>query len=72
MISFDIEASISGKQEKLLVVPINNPDRSYRIMRDGIELCILKENGEMGWEVSGTPLDAEELNTIGQQIKERA
>lgn len=72
MKSFNIEASISGKQEKLLVVPINHSDRTYRIISNGVELCTLKENGEMGWEVSGTALDADELNTIGQQIKERA
>jgi len=71
MKSFDIEAMISGIPEKLLVVPVSQEDRSYRIIKDGIEICTLKENGELGWEVNGTPLNAEELNVIGEKIKQR-
>ena len=71
MKSFDIEAMISGIPEKLLVVPVSQEDGGYRIIKDGIEICTLKENGELGWEVNGTPLNAEELNVIGEKIKQR-
>ena len=71
MKSFDIEAMISGTPEKLLVVPVSQEDGGYRIIKDGTEICTLKENGELGWEVNGTPLNAEELNVIGEKIKQR-
>ena len=60
---------MSGKEETLLVVPEQlTGEKRYRVIKDGIEFCTLKQNGEMGWEVNGTPLDAEELNSIGKQI----
>jgi hypothetical protein len=71
MKSFDIEAVISGQSEKLLVVPVSQADKTYRLIKDGVEICTLKENGELGWEVNGTPLNAEELNVIGEKIKQR-
>jgi len=69
MKSFEIEVTLSGEPAKLLVVPQTQPDTAYKIIRDGVEICTLKENGELGWEVNGTPLDAEELNVIGSAIK---
>jgi len=70
MKSFDVEAEISGKSEKLHIVPDIKQDIVFRVIKDGVEICTLKENGAMGWEVNGTPLDAEELNIIGTKIKE--
>ena len=70
MNSFTIEAWISGNVETLLVVPERHDGKKiYRIIKDGVELCTLKPNGTMGWEVNGTPLNADELERIGQQIK---
>ena len=72
MESFDIEAKISGNLEKLTVITDNSGDEVlYRVIKDGVEFCTLKENGEMGWEVNGTPLNADELNDVGRQIKSR-
>lgn len=69
MKSFTIEAEISGLPEKLLVVPQKTEEgKSYRLIKDGIEFCTLRQNGELGWEVNGYPLNAEELNNIGRQI----
>jgi hypothetical protein len=69
MNSFNITAEISGKLGTLLVVPEKTGgELTYRIIKDGVEFCTLKQNGDMGWEVNGTPLNADELNSIGQQI----
>lgn len=70
MKNFTIEAEISGATEKLLVVPqISEGEKSYRLIKDGIEFCTLRQNGELGWEVKGYPLNAEELDSIGMQIR---
>lgn len=69
MKSFNVKVEISGKEETLLVVPEQlTGEKRYRVIKDGIEICTLKQNGEMGWEVNGTPLNAEELDSLGQQI----
>lgn len=71
MNSFNIQAEISGRTETLLVIPeAENGNTIYRLIKDGVEFCTLKQNGSMGWEVNGTPLDAEELDTLSQQIEE--
>ena len=70
MKSFNIKAEISGHEETLLVVPEGHAgEKKYRLIKDGVEFCSLKQNGEMGWEVNGTPLNAEELDSIGKQIR---
>jgi len=73
MNNFNIEAKIAGKVESLLVVPEKaNEQITYRIIKDGVEFCTLTQNGDMGWEVNGTPLNADEMESIGQQIKAQA
>ena len=73
MNSFNINAKVSGKLEALLVVPEKTGgELTYRIIKDGVEFCTLKQNGDLGWEVNGTPLNADELNNIGQQINEKS
>lgn len=73
MKSFNIEAEISGKVEILTIVPEEaKGEKVYHLIKDGVEFCTLKENGDMGWEVNGTPLNADELNSIGRQIKSRS
>jgi len=73
MKSFDIEAEISGKVEALTVVPEEaKGEKVYRLIKDGVEFCTLKENGDLGWEVNGTPLNADELDNVGRQIKSKA
>ena len=73
MKNFNIEAEISGKVEALTIVAEEHKgEKIYRVIKDGVEFCTLKENGNMGWEVNGTPLNADELNDIGQQIKSRS
>jgi hypothetical protein len=70
MRSFNIKAEISGQEETLLVVPEGlRGERKYRLIKDGVEFCSMKQNGEMGWEVNGTPLNAEELDSISKQIR---
>ena len=70
MKSFSIEAEIAGKIESLLLIPDKlNCDITFRIIKDGVEFCTLSKNGEMGWQVNGTPLNADELESIGRQIK---
>jgi len=72
MKSFKIEAEIAGNPETLLVVPvISEGDRCFRLIKDGIEFCTLKQNGEFGWEIKGMPLNAEILESIGRQIREK-
>jgi hypothetical protein len=69
MKSFEIKAEIAGKSEALVVVPQKSGgEETFRVIKDGVEFCSLKKNGEMGWEVKGTPLNAEELDSIGNQI----
>ena len=71
MNSFTVRAKISGRDEILLVIPDSEgKEKGYRIIKDGVEFCTLKQNGSMGWEVSGTPLNADELDSISQQIRE--
>lgn len=71
MNSFNIQTEISGRTENLLVVPeVGNGNTIYRLIKDGVEFCTLRQNGSMGWEVNGTPLDAEELDALSQQIEE--
>lgn len=73
MKSFDIEVKLSGSPEKLTVIPERSGEIIvYRLIKDGVEFCTLKENGDMGWEVNGTPLNADELNDAGRQIKSRS
>jgi hypothetical protein len=68
--SFNIQAQISGRNETLLVVPQRSgEDKSYKLVKDGVEFCILTPNGDFGWEVNGTPLNADELDSIGRQIR---
>ena len=70
MNSFNIQAEISGKHETLLVVPFRaGHEQSYRLIKDGVEFCTLTPNGDLGWEVNGTPLNAEELLSVETQIK---
>lgn len=73
MKSFDIEVKVSGSPEKFTVIPERSGEIIvYRLIKDGVEFCTLKENGDMGWEVNGTPLNAHELNDVGRQIKSRS
>lgn len=73
MKNFTIEVEISGVSEKLLVVPQKSEGRkNYRLIKDGLEFCTLGQNGELGWEVKGYALNAEELNDIGMQISMNA
>lgn len=70
MKSINIKLQISGQEETLLVIPDGHPlEKKYRLIKAGVEFCSLKENGELGWEVSGTPLNADELTSIGNQIR---
>lgn len=70
MKNFTIEAEISGVPERLVVVPQQSEGgMSYRLIKDGLEFCTLTQNGELGWEVNGYPLNAEDLNSIGTQIR---
>lgn len=70
MESFKIDAIVAGKPESLLIIPVKVENTIiYRLMMNGLELSVLKTSGSGGWEVSGTPLNAEELNSIGTQIR---
>ena len=73
MESFNIEAEIAGKTETLVVVcDQSTGEKVYRLIRDGVDISALKQNGNLGWEVEGTPLNADELDSIGNQIKAKA
>ena len=70
MKSFRIDVVFSGEKQPLLIAPKKSEgEKSYRIVKDGVEICTLKPNRDMGWEVNRTPLNADELNSIGNQIK---
>lgn len=64
---------LAGQDESLLVVPVLlNDTPTFRLMRNGQEISVLKENGQAGWEVSGQPLDADELDIIAKAIKKNS
>ena len=70
MESFNIKVEIAGKTETLVVVcDQSTGGKVYRLIRDGVDISSLKQNGNLGWEVEGTPLNADELESIGNQIK---
>ncbi|WP_155975727.1 hypothetical protein [Daejeonella oryzae] len=73
MESFKIDIILAGENQNLLVIPVQTDNEtSYRLMKNGLEISVLKESGQAGWEVSGQPLNAEELDAIGNQIKKHS
>ncbi len=64
---------LAGKDESFLIVPVFNQDTpTFKLMSYGREISLLKENGQAGWEVSGQPLNADELDIITEAIKKNS